>query len=69
MSTIYVGACVITLLSALLILTRALIGPTSSDRILAVNAMGTKTVVFLSLLGFLGEGFLAKPPRSRLGDT
>lgn len=60
MSTVLLGACLITLVSALLILLRALKGPTVYDRILAVNAMGTKTVVFLSLLGFLGgrTGFL-----------
>lgn len=36
-----------------LALTRALIGPTVYDRILAVNAIGTKTVIFIALHGFL----------------
>ena len=49
------------LVAALLVLIRALLGPTLYDRILAVNAMGTKTVIFLVLLGFMGPhrtGFL-----------
>jgi len=32
---------------------RAFIGPTFTDRILAVNSMGTATVLFVALLGFL----------------
>ena len=34
-------------------LARALIGPTVYDRILAVNAFGTLTVVLIAVLGFL----------------
>ncbi len=36
-----------------LALTRALLGPTVYDRVLAVNMMGTKTVLLLSVLSFL----------------
>ena len=36
----------------LLILVRALMGPTVYDRILSVNAFGTLTVVLISLHGF-----------------
>ena len=32
---------------------RAFIGPTSYDRVLAVNMFGTKTVLLISLLGFV----------------
>jgi multicomponent Na+:H+ antiporter subunit F len=45
------GAAV--LIAILLFLMRALLGPTAFDRILAVNAIGTKTVVFIALLGFM----------------
>jgi len=45
------GAAV--LVAILLFLMRALLGPTTFDRILAVNAIGTKTVVFVALLGFM----------------
>lgn len=36
-----------------LMLARALMGPTTYDRILAVNSFGTKTVMFIGLLGFM----------------
>ncbi|MGH1477462.1 MAG: monovalent cation/H+ antiporter complex subunit F [Geminicoccales bacterium] len=36
-----------------LILTRALLGPTVYDRILAVNLFGTLTVILIAVLGFL----------------
>lgn len=41
------------LVGMLLILTRALLGPTVYDRILAINLFGTKTVLFIAVLGFL----------------
>ncbi len=34
-------------------LARAFLGPTVFDRILAVNSVGTKTVLLIALLGFL----------------
>ena len=46
----YLAAGIAILVSILLLLARALMGPTIFDRILAVNAMGTKTVVFVALL-------------------
>ena len=36
-----------------MMLVRAFIGPTFTDRFLAVNSMGTATVLFVALLGFL----------------
>jgi len=36
-----------------LALARAVAGPTVYDRILAVNMFGTKTVLFIAVLGFL----------------
>ncbi len=38
-----------------LALTRALLGPSVFDRVLAVNTFGTKTVLLIALLGFLTE--------------
>lgn len=38
------------LLAIALVLVRALLGPTVYDRILAVNALGTKTVILVALL-------------------
>ena len=41
------------LIGLLMILVRAVKGPTDYDRILAVNAMGTKTVIIVTLLGYV----------------
>ena len=41
------------LITMLLTLTRALLGPTIFDRILAVNSFGTKTVLLIAVYGFL----------------
>jgi|TARA_B100000929_G_scaffold113635_1_gene90085 multicomponent Na+:H+ antiporter subunit F len=50
MLTITMIAILITMSLALL---RALLGPTVYDRILAVNMFGTKTVLFIAVIGFL----------------
>ena len=41
------------MVAMLLALARALLGPTVYDRILTVNTMGTQTVLFIALFGFL----------------
>ena len=41
------------LVTMTLALTRALLGPTVYDRVLAVNMFGTKTVLIIAVLGFL----------------
>lgn len=53
-------ASVAILVAIFLVLIRALLGPTVYDRILAVNMMGSKTVIFLAILGSLDgrAGFL-----------
>jgi multicomponent Na+:H+ antiporter subunit F len=43
------------LVSMALALARALLGPTVYDRILAINAFGTKTVLLVAVFGFLTE--------------
>lgn len=40
------------LVTMLLALTRALLGPSLYDRILAINMFGTKTVLFIAVAGF-----------------
>ena len=59
METVYLATIVIILLGVLITLRRVIIGPTLVDRILAVNVIGTKTIVLLALLGYLRdrEGF------------
>ncbi len=53
MVLLFAGSTV--LLGMVLVLIRALLGPTVYDRILAVNAMGTKTVMLIAILGFISE--------------
>ena len=43
------------LVAMALALARALLGPTPYDRILAVNAFGTKTVLLVAVFGYLTE--------------
>lgn len=49
----YIAATLAILLVMGLALVRAWVGPTLYDRILAVNMFGTKTVLFIAVLGFL----------------
>jgi len=50
------GVAAVGLLAAMaMALTRALLGPTVYDRVLAVNMLGTKTVLLLAVIGFLTE--------------
>ena len=49
-------ACIVLLIGGILLLIRALRGPTVFDRILAINALGTKTVVLVALIAFLDFG-------------
>ncbi|MDF1722821.1 MAG: monovalent cation/H+ antiporter complex subunit F [Minwuia sp.] len=42
------------LVAMLLAIIRALLGPTLLDRVMAVNMFGTKTVLLLAVLGYLG---------------
>jgi multicomponent Na+:H+ antiporter subunit F len=51
----FVAATVGILVSMVLAMARALLGPTVYDRVLAVNAFGTKTVLLIAVLGFLTE--------------
>lgn len=46
-------AAIAVLVSMVLSISRAFVGPTVFDRILAVNVTGTLTVVLLSVYGFL----------------
>ena len=49
----YYVATIAILATMALALTRALLGPTVYDRVLAVNMFGTKTVLLLSIIAFL----------------
>lgn len=47
------AAAIAILVTMALALSRALLGPTVYDRILAVNAFGTKSVLMIAVYGFL----------------
>lgn len=47
------AALIALLVTMALTITRALLGPTIYDRILAVNSFGTKTVLLIALYGFM----------------
>jgi len=49
----WVVAAMGVLSAMILSMTRALLGPTVYDRVLALNTFGTKTVLLIAVLGFL----------------
>jgi multicomponent Na+:H+ antiporter subunit F len=49
----YILVSVAILVTMVLALVRALLGPSVYDRVLAVNVFGTKTVLLLSVIAFL----------------
>ena len=49
----FLAASLAILLTMVLALARALMGPSVYDRVLAVNMFGTKTVLLLSVVAFL----------------
>jgi multicomponent Na+:H+ antiporter subunit F len=52
---VLLGAGAAILAGIFMLLARVYLGPTVFDRILATNAMGTKAVIFLALLGFISR--------------
>ncbi len=48
-----IAATIAILVVMIMAIARAVMGPTLYDRILAVNMFGTKTVLLISLLGFV----------------
>lgn len=49
----FAAAMLAILVTMMLALTRAFLGPTIYDRILAINSGGSATVLFIAVLGFL----------------
>jgi len=49
----FVAATIAVLITMALTLMRALAGPTLFDRLLAVNSLGTKTVLLIAVYGFM----------------
>jgi len=53
MTPINTVAAVLLLLLVFLCLLRAAIGPTAADRVVAINVIGTKTMVLIALVSFI----------------
>ena len=51
----FIVASIAILVTMVLVLPRALLGPTVYDRILAANSFGTKTVLIIAVYGFLTD--------------
>ena len=49
----FAAAMAAILICMVLTLARSMVGPTVFDRILALNSVGTKTVLLIAVLGFL----------------
>jgi multicomponent Na+:H+ antiporter subunit F len=52
---VFSAAAIVIVLAAILVLYRAIKGPLIFDRVLAVNVIGTKTVVLIALIGYIFE--------------
>jgi multicomponent Na+:H+ antiporter subunit F len=52
---VFTIAATVIVMAATLVLYRAIKGPRVYDRALAVNVIGTKTVVLLALIGYIYE--------------
>ena len=50
---VFMSASAAVVATMALALLRSILGPTTYDRILALNSFGTKTVLFIAVLGFL----------------
>ncbi len=49
----FLATAIAILVTLALALSRAFLGPTIHDRILAVNVVGTKTVLMIAVIGFI----------------
>ena len=60
LSTAFLAAAAALVVLAIAVLYRAVVGPTMQDRVIAVNVLGTNTVVILALLAVAldSESFL-----------
>ena len=56
---VFIISMIVLSLSIIAIFLRAVIGPTVTDRIICINMIGTKIIIFICMIaGFLREDFL-----------
>ncbi len=53
MHEVLLATCLGLILLTFASLYRAIVGPTPADRAVAINVIGTKTIVILALIGFI----------------
>lgn len=53
LENIFIATGIILILATFLCLYRAVVGPSEADRVVAINIIGTKTVVIISLIAFV----------------
>jgi multicomponent Na+:H+ antiporter subunit F len=51
-SYVAIAVAIALLVGAILLLVRAILGPTVFDRVLAINSLGTKTIVLVTCFAF-----------------
>ncbi len=51
----FITSTIVILAVMVILLLRAVLGPTTFDRILAINTFGTATVLLIAVFGFLTE--------------
>ncbi|MCL4463040.1 MAG: cation:proton antiporter [Firmicutes bacterium] len=53
LENIFIGTSIILITATFFCLYRAVVGPSDADRVVAINIIGTKTVVIISLIAFV----------------
>lgn len=53
MLNLFLGACIVLAIMIYFCLYRAYVGPTAADRVMAINIIGTKTVVIIALISYI----------------
>lgn len=48
-----VFSCIVLAFTILLCMLRAIKGPSAADRLIAINVIGTKTIILISLISFI----------------
>jgi len=50
---VFIGTSILLMAATFLCLYRAVLGPTDADRVVAINVIGTKSVVIISLISLV----------------
>lgn len=48
-----VFSCIVLVFTILLCMIRAIKGPSAADRLIAINVIGTKTIILISMISFI----------------